>query len=76
MSLFHLPAKDNDALKRLPILLDLLKLASRYRRIARGSGQMRQEVKEMLKNYKNSKGVMKASKGRQMQGLLRKMGLS
>ena len=54
---------------------DLLN-ASRIDRIARGSGQMRQEVKEMLKNYKNSKGVMKASKGRQMQGLLRKMGLS
>jgi signal recognition particle subunit SRP54 len=28
-----------------------------------------------MKNYKNSKNLMKASKGRQMQGTLRKMGL-
>ncbi|MDI1495515.1 MAG: signal recognition particle [Cenarchaeum symbiont of Oopsacas minuta] len=53
---------------------DLLN-ASRIERIARGSGQTRQEVKEMMKNYKNSKGMLKASKGRSMQGLMRKMGL-
>ena len=33
------------------------------------------EVKELIKNYKNSKSMMKASKGRQMQGMLRKLGM-
>ena len=53
---------------------DLLN-ASRIKRIARGSGWTEHEVKELLKNYKNSKNMMKASKGRQMQGALRRMGL-
>ena len=53
---------------------DLLN-ASRIKRIARGSGWSEHDVKELLKAYKNSKDMMKASKGRQMQGLLRKMGL-
>jgi len=53
---------------------DLLN-ASRVKRIARGSGWSEHDVKELLKAYKNSKDMMKASKGRQMQGLLRKMGL-
>ena len=53
---------------------DLLN-SSRIKRIARGSGWSEHEVKELLKNYKNSKGMMKASKGRQMQGTLRRMGL-
>ena len=53
---------------------DLLN-ASRIKRIARGSGWPEHEVKELVKNYKNSKTMMKASKGRQMQGMLRKLGL-
>ncbi|KAG2480619.1 MAG: Signal recognition particle 54 kDa protein [Nitrosopumilales archaeon] len=53
---------------------DLLN-ASRIKRIARGSGWTEHEVKELVKNYKNSKNMMKASKGRQMQGVLRRMGL-
>ena len=53
---------------------DLLN-ASRVKRIARGSGWSEHDVKELLKNYKNSKSMMKASKGRQMQGMLRKLGL-
>ena len=53
---------------------DLVK-ASRIKRIARGSGWPEHEVKELLKNYNNSKNMMKASKGRQMQGALRRMGL-
>ena len=53
---------------------DLLN-SSRIKRIARGSGWPEHEVKELLKNYKNSKSMMKASKGRQMQGALRRMGL-
>jgi signal recognition particle subunit SRP54 len=53
---------------------DLLN-ASRIKRIARGSGWPEHEVKELIKNYNNSKSMMKASKGRQMQGALRRMGL-
>ena len=53
---------------------DLLN-SSRIKRIARGSGWPEHEVKELMKNYKNSKSMMKASKGRQMQGALRRMGL-
>ena len=53
---------------------DLLN-SSRIKRISRGSGWPEGEVKELIKNYKNSKNVMKASKGRQMQGTLRRMGL-
>ncbi len=53
---------------------DLLN-SSRIKRIARGSGWPEHEVKELVKNYKNSKNMMKASKGRQMQGALRRMGL-
>jgi len=49
--------------------------SSRIKRISRGSGWPEGEVKELIKNYKNSKNMMKASKGRQMQGTLRKMGL-
>lgn len=49
--------------------------SSRIKRISRGSGWPEHEVKELLKNYKNSKSMMKASKGRQMQGTLRRMGL-
>jgi signal recognition particle subunit SRP54 len=48
--------------------------SSRIKRISRGSGWPEHEVKELLKNYKNSKSMMKASKGRQMQGTLRRMG--
>lgn len=54
--------------------LELLN-SSRIKRIARGSGWPEGEVKELLKNYKNYKNMMKASKGRQMQGTLRNMGL-
>jgi signal recognition particle subunit SRP54 len=53
---------------------DLLN-ASRVKRIARGSGFPEHDVKELMKNYKNSKSMMKASKGRQMQGFLRKLGM-
>ncbi len=53
---------------------DLLNL-SRIKRVARGSGCSEGDVKELVKNYKNSKNIMKASKGRQMQGTLRRMGL-
>ena len=57
--------------KTNPVLIN----PSRIKRIARGSGWSEHDVKDLLKNYKNSKNVMKASKGRQMQGMLRRMGL-
>lgn len=49
--------------------------ASRIKRVARGSGMSERDVKELLTNYKRSKDVMKAAKGRQMQGLLRRFGV-
>ena len=61
----------NEGEKKDPDLLN----ASRIKRIARGSGWPEHEVKELVKNYKNSKNIMKASKGRQMQGFLRKIGM-
>ncbi len=61
----------NQAEKNDPSILG----ASRVKRIARGSGWSEHDVKDLVKNYKNSKNMMKASKGRQMQGALRRMGL-
>ena len=49
--------------------------ASRVKRVARGSGMAERDVKELLTNYKRSKDVMKAAKGRQLQGLLRRFGI-
>jgi signal recognition particle subunit SRP54 len=49
--------------------------ASRIRRIARGSGSSERDVKEMLAQYHRSKDMMKAMKGRQMMGLLKRLGL-
>ena len=48
---------------------------SRRKRIARGSGVMEHDVKELIKQYNNSKTMMKEAKGRQMQGLMRRFGL-
>ena len=48
---------------------------SRRKRIARGSGLTEHEVKELVKQYTNSKTLMKQTKGRQMQGMLRKFGI-
>jgi signal recognition particle subunit SRP54 len=49
--------------------------ASRIKRVARGSGMSERDVKELLTQYKRSKDVMKAAKGRQMQGMLRRFGI-
>ena len=49
--------------------------AARVKRVARGSGMSERDVKELLTQYKRSKDVMKAAKGRQMQGLLRRFGI-
>jgi len=49
--------------------------ASRLKRVARGAGMSERDAKELLTQYKRSKDVMKAAKGRQMQGLLRRFGI-
>src|SRR5919199_115544 len=48
---------------------------SRRKRIARGSGMTEHDVKELMKQYNNSKIMMKQTKGRQMQGMLRRFGI-
>ncbi|MEM3449747.1 MAG: signal recognition particle receptor subunit alpha [Nitrososphaerales archaeon] len=47
--------------------------SSRIRRIAIGSGTSEKEVKEMLVKYRQSKAIMKASKGREMRQLLKRV---
>ena len=48
---------------------------SRRKRIARGSGLTEHDVKDLIRQYSNSKAVMKQAKGRQMQGMLRRFGI-
>jgi signal recognition particle subunit SRP54 len=48
---------------------------SRRKRISRGSGITEHEVKDMIKQYNNSKSMMKQAKGRQMHGMLRRFGI-
>jgi signal recognition particle subunit SRP54 len=48
---------------------------SRRKRIARGAGTTEHDVKDLIKQYHNSKSMMKQTKGRQMQGMLRRLGL-
>ena len=48
---------------------------SRIQRVARGSGWPDHEVKDLIKRFKSSKDMMKASKGRQMKGTLRRLGI-
>ena len=48
---------------------------SRRKRIARGAGITEHEFKDLVKQYSNSKTMMKQAKGRQMQGMLRKFGI-
>jgi signal recognition particle subunit SRP54 len=48
---------------------------SRRKRIARGAGITEHDVKDLIKQYNNSKSMMKQTKGRQMQGMLRRLGL-
>lgn len=67
----HIIQSMTDAEKSDPDLIN----ASRTTRIARGSGHTEHDVKELLKGYRNSKGMLKAAKGRNMKGALRKLGL-
>jgi signal recognition particle subunit SRP54 len=48
---------------------------SRRKRIARGAGMTEHDVKDLIKQYGNSKSMMKQAKGRQMQGVLRRFGI-
>jgi signal recognition particle subunit SRP54 len=48
---------------------------SRRKRVARGSGMTEHDVKELIKQYNNSRTMMKQAKGRQMQGILRRFGI-
>ena len=48
---------------------------SRRKRIARGCGVAEHDVKDLIKNFNNSKSMIKQSKGRQMQGMLRRLGM-
>jgi signal recognition particle subunit SRP54 len=48
---------------------------SRRKRVARGSGMTEHDVKELIKQYNNSRSMMKQAKGRQMQGMLRRFGI-
>jgi signal recognition particle subunit SRP54 len=52
---------------------DLLN-SQRIKRIARGSGVLEKDVKDLLTRYRQAKTVMKASKGRQFRALMRQMG--
>ena len=47
---------------------------SRRKRIARGAGITEHDIKDLIKQYNNSKTMMKQTKGRQMQGMLRRFG--
>lgn len=48
---------------------------SRRKRIARGAGMTEHDVKDLIKQYGNSRSMMKQAKGRQMQGVLRRFGI-
>ena len=51
---------------------DLLN-SSRIHRIAKGSGTPEKEIKEMMSKYKQTKSVMKASRGRQFRQMMKRM---
>ena len=48
---------------------------SRIRRIARGSGCTERDVKTLLKQFDQTRAVIKSNKGRKMQGFMRRMGM-
>jgi signal recognition particle subunit SRP54 len=48
--------------------------AVRIRRIARGSGRSEKEVRELIAKYRQTKSLMKASKGREFRQMLRRAG--
>ncbi len=48
--------------------------AVRIKRIARGSGRSEKEVRELITKYRQTKSLMKASKGREFRQMLRRAG--
>ncbi|HUI86280.1 MAG TPA: signal recognition particle receptor subunit alpha [Nitrososphaerales archaeon] len=48
--------------------------ASRVRRIAQGSGRTDKDVRELLARYKQTKNLMKQSKGREFRSMMKRMG--
>jgi signal recognition particle subunit SRP54 len=48
--------------------------ATRIKRVAKGSGRSEKEVRELLSRYKQTKAMMKASKGREFRQMLRRAG--
>jgi signal recognition particle subunit SRP54 len=48
--------------------------ATRIKRIAKGSGRSEKEVRELITRYKQTKSIMKASKGREFRQMLRRAG--
>jgi signal recognition particle subunit SRP54 len=48
--------------------------ASRIRRVARGSGRSEKEVRELITKFKQTKSLMKTSKGREFRQMLRRAG--
>jgi signal recognition particle subunit SRP54 len=48
--------------------------AIRIKRIAKGSGRSEKEVRELISRYKQTKSLMKASKGREFRQMLRRAG--
>ena len=48
--------------------------APRIRRIARGSGRSEKEVRELITKYRQTKSLMKTSKGREFRQMLRRAG--
>ena len=53
---------------------DILQGSSRIERIAKGAGVETNEVKELLKQYKQSKKMMKMLKGKDPSKLMKKFG--
>src|SRR5271155_2044303 len=48
--------------------------ATRIKRVAKGSGRTEKEVRELISRYKQTKSLMKASKGREFRQMLRRAG--
>lgn len=48
--------------------------APRIKRIARGSGRTEKDVRDLITKYRQTKSLMKASKGREFRQMMRRMG--
>jgi signal recognition particle subunit SRP54 len=48
--------------------------APRIKRIARGAGRTEKDVRDLITRYRQTKSLMKASKGREFRQMMRRMG--